>query len=486
VSAGIDAGSGVCENLIDGAWRLGSGVSENRNPSDLDDLVGRYTQGDAADVEDAVAAAVAAQPKWAEASPQARADLLDRVGTSLSERRSELGRLLAREEGKTLAEATGEVARAAQVFKFFAGEALRLRGDRLDSVRPAVDVEVTREPVGVVGLITPWNFPIAIPAWKVAPALAFGNAVVMKPADLTPGSAHALAQILSECGCPAGVFNLVMGRGSVVGQGLVEHPSVNAVSFTGSVPVGRALIARCAALQKKVQAEMGGKNPMIVLADANLEVAVSVCVNGAFGSTGQRCTASSRIIVEAAIYDRFVAALTEAVAKLRVGDALEPQTEMGPVASEAQLQTNLKYVEMAREEGVQVVGGERLERATRGYFQRPALFLGASNAARTSREEIFGPCASVIQARDFEHAVELANDTSFGLSSGICTSSLKAAREFKRRSKAGMVMVNLPTAGVDYHVPFGGRGGSSFGPREQGYAAVEFYTTMKTAYTYSP
>jgi alpha-ketoglutaric semialdehyde dehydrogenase len=478
--------TGICENLINGAWRAGTGVSENRNPSDLDDLVGRYAQGSAADVADAVAAAAAAQPKWAEGGVQARADLLDRVSSTLSARRSELGRLLAREEGKTLAEATGEVVRAAQVFKFFAGEALRLRGDRVDSVRPGVDVEVTREPVGVVGLITPWNFPIAIPSWKVAPALAFGNTVVMKPADLTPGSAHALAEILSECGCPAGVFNLVMGRGSVVGQGLVEHPSVNAVSFTGSVSVGRALIAQCATLQKRIQAEMGGKNPMIVLADANLEVAVSVCVNGAFGSTGQRCTASSRIIVEEAIYDRFVAALTTAVAKLRVGHALEPETDIGPVASESQLHTNLEYVGMARAEGARVVGGEVLTRATRGYFQQPALFVGARNDARTSREEIFGPCASVIQARDLEHAVELANDTPFGLSSGICTSSLKAAREFKRRSKAGMVMVNLPTAGVDYHVPFGGRGGSSFGPREQGYAAVEFYTAMKTAYTYSP
>jgi aldehyde dehydrogenase (NAD+) len=398
-------------------------------------------------------------------------------------RRDVLGRLLSAEEGKTLAEGVGEVNRAAQLFKFFAGEVLRTPGEALDSVRLGVDVEIRRQPLGVVGLITPWNFPIAIPAWKIAPALAYGNAVVIKPADLTPASVHALAEILVEAGVPAGVFNLVMGRGRVVGEALVDHPGLSALSFTGSVDVGRGLIAKAAARQLKVQAEMGGKNPMIILNDADLDAVLPQCVNAAFYSTGQRCTAASRFIVERGILAQFTERMTQAMQALRVGHALESATQIGPVVSEAQLANNQRYVDLARQEGATVVGGERLELATRGYYMRPALFLEATNTMRTSREEIFGPCASVIAADDFEHALALANDTAFGLSAGICTRSLKYAREFTHRAEAGLVMVNLATAGVDYHVPFGGRKGSSYGAREQGRYAVEFYTTVKTAYT---
>jgi aldehyde dehydrogenase (NAD+) len=350
-------------------------------------------------------------------------------------------------------------------------------------VRPGVDVEVTREPLGVVGLITPWNFPIAIPAWKIAPALACGNAVVVKPADLTSASVHALSRILLECGCPPGVFNLVMGPGRVVGSALIDHPDVDAISFTGSVPVGRDLVARCAAAQKRVQAEMGGKNPMVVMDDADLDVAVAACVDSAFGSTGQRCTAASRLIVHRRILDSFREALVRAVAAIKVGPALDPATTMGPVVSGPQLESNLEYVALAREEGADVIGGERIEGPTPGHYQAPAIFLEATNQMRCSREEIFGPCVSLLAAEDFDHALALANDTPFGLSSGICTHSLKFAREFKRRSTAGLVMVNLPTAGVDFHVPFGGRRGSSYGPREQGAYAREFYTSVKTAYT---
>ncbi|MCU9850428.1 aldehyde dehydrogenase family protein [Defluviimonas sp. WL0024] len=472
-------------NLVGGNWVEGEDATENRNPSNLADVVGLYARASADQVADAAAAARAALPVWAGASPQIRADLLDKVGAEILTRKDEIGRILAREEGKTLPEAIGETVRAAQIFRFFAGEAIRVAGDAVASVRPDVDVEVMREPVGAVGLVTPWNFPIAIPAWKIAPALAYGNTVLFKPADLTPGSAHLLAEIIHAAGAPAGVFNLVMGRGSVVGDAIVRHPEIDAVSFTGSVPVGRALAVEAARGLKKVQIEMGGKNPMVVMDDADLDLAVNACLNGAFFSTGQRCTASSRLIVHEAVHDEFAERLSEAMMALRVGDALDPETQIGPVVSASQLDSNLGYVEIARSEGATVIGGERLDGPADGFYQQPALFVGATNAMRTSREEIFGPCASVIRVGDFDEALAVANDTEFGLSSGICTSSLKHARAFRRGSASGMVMVNLPTAGVDYHVPFGGRKGSSYGPREQGRYAAEFYTAVKTSYSFS-
>ncbi len=473
------------KNLVAGEWIGASDASENRNPADLSDLVGTYARADVDQVNAAVDAANAALDGWAMASPQVRSDLLERVALQLFARADEIGTLLAREEGKTLAEAKGETFRAAQIFRFFAGEAIRVTGDAVASVRPDVAVEVTREPVGVVGLITPWNFPIAIPAWKIAPALAYGNTVVFKPADLTLASAHALAEIIDAAGCPAGVFNLVMGRGSVVGDAIVNHPKVDAISFTGSVPVGRNLAAEAARGMKKIQLEMGGKNPMVVLDDADLDVAVPAILNGAFFSTGQRCTASSRIVVEAGIHDIFVERLSSEMQALTVGNPLDAATQVGPVVSEKQLANNLSYVEIAGKEGAEVIGGERLNRDTEGYFQAPAMFVNATNSMRSSREEIFGPCASIIKVADYDEALAVANDTEFGLSSGICTSSLKHARDFRRRSKAGMVMVNLPTAGVDYHVPFGGRKGSSHGSREQGRYAAEFYTVVKTAYEFA-
>lgn len=470
-------------NLIGGAFVAAADASENRSPANPDDLIGLYARGGKADLDAAVAAAKAAAPGWGAASPQLRSDVLRRAGDMLLARNEELGRLLAREEGKTLAEAKGEALRAAQLFHFYAGEAVRHPGEKLTSIREGVEVDVMREPLGVVGLITPWNFPIAIPAWKTAPALAAGNAVVLKPADLTPGCAHLLAEVLQAADCPAGVFNLVMGRGSEIGAAMVAHPDIAAISFTGSERVGRGIAAGCAATMKKVQLEMGGKNPMVVMADADLGLAVNACLNGAFFSTGQRCTASSRLIVEAAIHDAFVERLTAAMGALRLGDPLDAQTQIGPVVSEGQLQGNLDYVALAVAEGCEVVGGERLDRP--GSFQRPALFLGAGNGMRVSREEIFGPCASVIKVADFDEALAVANDTEFGLSSGICTGSLKHATAFRRGSKAGMVMVNLPTAGVDYHVPFGGRGASSLGGREQGRMAMDFYSSVKTAYVFA-
>lgn len=475
----------VYANLIGGEWVASTTASRNINPSDLSDVVGEYAQADAAQTAAAIDAAAAAFPTWAAASPQRRSDILDAAGSAILARKDELGRLLSREEGKTLPEGVGEVTRAGQIFKYFAGEALRLSGERLDSTRPGVDVDITREPLGVIGLITPWNFPSAIPAWKIAPALAYGNTVVMKPADAVPGSSWALAEILIQAGIPAGVFNLVMGRGSVVGEAIVSSPKINAISFTGSVATGRRIGARAFESGKKFQLEMGGKNPLVVLDDADLAIAVGAALNGAFFSTGQRCTASSRFIVTEGIHDRFVTALAEKMAALTVDHALKPGTDIGPVVSQDQLEQDLRYIAIAKDEGARLVtGGERLTRETDGYYLSPALFADTANSMRINREEVFGPVASVIRVRDYDEALAVANDTEFGLSSGICTSSLKHATHFKRHAQAGMVMVNLPTAGVDPHAPFGGRKGSSYGAREQGAYARDFYTTIKTAYVF--
>jgi aldehyde dehydrogenase (NAD+) len=475
------------KNLINGQWVEGASVTRNINPSDTRDVIGEYAQADGPQAREAVAAAHAAFGAWSLTTPQQRFDVLDAAGSEILARRAELGDLLAREEGKTLPEAIGEVVRAGNIFKFFAGEALRGAGDVLPSVRPGVGVEVTREPVGVVGLITPWNFPIAIPAWKLAPALAFGNTVVLKPAELVPGSAWALADILHRAGLPAGVFNLVMGRGREVGQVLLDDPRVAAISFTGSVATGRQVAQACVARGAKFQLEMGGKNPFVVLDDADLNVAVSCAVNSGFFSTGQRCTASSRVIVTEGIHDRFVAAMVERMTALKVDDARKAGTDIGPVVDERQLAQDLEYLAIGQQEGATLVaGGQRIERnaaGAPGFYLTPALFTDTTAHMRINTEEIFGPVVSVIRAKDYDEALHLANDTPFGLASGIATTSLKHATHFKRHAQAGMVMVNLPTAGVDYHVPFGGRKGSSYGPREQGAYAAEFYTTVKTAYT---
>ncbi|HTK36778.1 MAG TPA: aldehyde dehydrogenase family protein [Caulobacteraceae bacterium] len=471
----------VHPSLIGGEWVSGA-PAPNLNPSDLSDVVGEYGQVGIKEAEAAVAAARAAFPAWSRGGVQARAELLDRIGTEILARRAELADLLSREEGKTLAEATGEVTRAGNIFKFFAGEVVRIRGETMASVRPGVQVEITREPVGVVALICPWNFPIAIPAWKIAPALAYGNCVVFKPADLTPGSAWALAEIIHRAGAPAGVFNLVMGRGSALGPAFTG-PGVDAVSFTGSTGVGTRILKAAVENGIKVQLEMGGKNPLVVLDDADLDVAVRCALDGAYFGTGQRCTASSRLVVQTGIHDRFVAALAEAMRAQVVDDARAAGTTIGPVVDQSQLDQDLSYIEIAEGEGARrVEGGERLQRAAQGFYLSPALFVDTTPAMRINREEVFGPVASVIRVKDYDEALATANDTPFGLCAGVCTTSLKHASHFKRNAETGMVMVNLPTAGVDYHVPFGGRKSSSYGSREQGAYAAEFYTTVKTAY----
>ncbi len=474
------------KNLIAGDWESAGAVARNINPSNTNDVVGEYVQGSVEQLNDAVAAAKAAFPAWSRSGPQERYEVLKKASDEILARKEELGRLLSREEGKTLAEGIGEAGRAGQIFAFFAGECLRLGGEAVPSVRPGVGVEITREALGVIGMITPWNFPIAIPAWKIAPALAWGNCVVIKPADLVPGSAWALVDIIHRAGLPKGVLNLVMGRGSVVGQALLQHKDVHAISFTGSVGTGRKVAEACIASHpmKKVQLEMGGKNPLVVLDDADLKTAVEAAVTGAYFSTGQRCTASSRLIVQAGIHDRFVEACIERLKGVVVDDALKAGTHIGPVVDQSQLDQDLKYIQIARDEGAKLAwGGELLNRDTPGFYLQPALFTETTNAMRISREEVFGPVANVIRVKDYEEALSVANDTEFGLSAGICTTSLKHSTHFRRNSEAGMVMVNLATAGVDYHVPFGGRKGSSYGPREQGAYAKEMYTTVKTAYT---
>ncbi|WP_291446572.1 aldehyde dehydrogenase family protein [Acidovorax sp.] len=475
-------------NFIAGEWLAGADAAANINPSDTRDIVGQYARASQAQARTAVAAAAAAQPRWAALTPMQRSEALDHIGSELLARQGELADLLAREEGKALPDAAGEVLRAAHIFKFFAGEALRVGGELLGSTRANMTVEISREPVGVVTIITPWNFPLAIPAWKIAPALAYGNAVVFKPAELVPGCAWALAEIISRAGLPTGTFNLVMGRGRELGGVLLEDPGVQAITFTGSESTGRKVaqsaVGRPGAMAK-FQLEMGGKNPLVVLDDADIEQAVACAINGAFYSTGQRCTASSRLIVTDAIHDRFVAGMVDAMKNLVVGDARAPGTVIGPVVDQSQLEQDLRYIGLGTQEGAKLAsGGNAMEQwnGQPGFYLQPALFTETTPAMTINREEIFGPVASVIRVKDADEALKVANDTPFGLSAGVVTQSLKNAARFKRELQAGMVMVNAPTAGVDPHVPFGGRKGSSHGPREQGRYAAEFFTTVKTAY----
>jgi acyl-CoA reductase-like NAD-dependent aldehyde dehydrogenase len=470
-------------HYINGEFTGGSDALESVNPSDTNDVVARFPDGGDKEVAAAVAAAKAAQTGWANASPEVRSDLLDKVANLIFARSAEIGELLAREEGKTRAEGIGETLRAARIFRYFGAEALRRHGFTLESTRPGLDVATYREAIGVVGLITPWNFPIAIPAWKAAPALAFGNAVVWKPANVTPAMAAALTEIIHEAGVPAGVFNLVLGRGGV-GRAITDHPDVAAVSLTGSQQVGSQVGAAAMARQARVQMEMGGKNPLVVLNDADLAKAVAIAADGGFFQTGQRCTASSKVIVEEGIHDDFVAALAERAAGLKVGPALAEGTQVGPASSESQFEQNLRYVGVATDDGGRLAaGGDKVTCDTPGYFMQPTLIADTDPDMRINNEEVFGPVVSTVRVKNYEEALEMANRGNFGLSAGIVSNSAKHVRDFRKNVRAGMVMVNLPTAGVDYHVPFGGTRGSSYGPREQGFAAVEFYTQVKTVYT---
>ena len=470
-------------NLIAGAWSTGVGAIKNYNPSDLSEVVGLYAQASVQELDTAVEAAQAAQVEWAAYGLERKQAVLNAIGNEMMARAEELGTLLSREEGKPLAEGKGEVYRAGQFFTYYAAEVLRQLGQNAQSVRPGVDIDIRREPVGTVAVISPWNFPTATASWKIAPALAYGNAVIWKPANATPASAHALAEIIARQDIPKGLFSLVMGAGSDVGQKLVEHRGINAISFTGSVPVGRRIAQAAVGNFTKLQMEMGSKNALAVMDDGDLDLAVAVALGGAFGGTGQKCTASSRLVVHQAVHDAFVEKLVAGAKAMKVGHALEEGTQIGPVVSEAQLKENLAWVAKGRAEGAELAcGGEEVERATKGYYMTPGVFLNTTNTMEINREELFAPLTAVIKVGSYDEALHTVNDTRFGLTAGIVTRSLARASDFRARARSGCVMVNLATAGTDYHVPFGGRGESSYGPREQGSAAAEFYTTVKTAY----
>ena len=475
------------QNYIAGEWRKGASEIANINPSDTSDIIGHFAQASRNDLEDAISAARGASKIWAASGLETRYNALMAIGNELMARAEELGTLLAREEGKPLAEGKGEVYRAGQFFTYFAAEVLRQLGENADSVRPNIEIDVRREPLGVVAIISPWNFPTATAVWKIAPALAFGNAVIWKPANLVPASAVALTEIIARQDLPAGLFNLVMGSGAEIGDALASHAGIDAITFTGSLEVGRQIAAAAAPNLTKLQMEMGSKNPLVVMNDCDMDLAVSCAAGGAFGGTGQKCTASSRLIVHDKIYDEFAEKLVAAAQNMKVGHALADGTMMGPVVSEGQLASNQNYLEIAKQEGGEILwGGALLDQPTAGFYMAPAVMAGLSNDARVNREEMFGPMTCLIKASSYEEALHLANDTEFGLTAGIMTSSLARANHFRRNATTGVVMVNLPTAGTDYHVPFGGRGSSSHGVREQGRAAVEFYTSIKTAYVGLP
>ncbi|MCK0168292.1 aldehyde dehydrogenase family protein [Jannaschia sp. S6380] len=473
-------------NLIAGRWIGTDRKVANVNPSDLSDVIGDHAQATRAQLDEAVDAAGRAQRVWWAAGIQKRHDVLMAIGTELMARAGEIGTLISREEGKPLAEGTGEVYRAGQFFTYFAAEALRQIGDTAQSTRPGIEIDVRREPVGVVAIISPWNFPVATPAWKIAPALAFGNAAIWKPASLTPASAAAMAEVIARQDIPEGLLSMLIGPGGEIGRAMVEHPGIDAISFTGSVPVGRGIAASAIAGMKKIQMEMGSKNPIIVMDDADMDLAVAHAAGAAFGASGQKCTAASRLIVHDAVHDQFVERLVDAAKALKVGHALEDGTQIGPVVSAGQLKANLAYVDAGQGEGAELLcGGTRLERATEGHYMAPAVFAGTTNDMRVNREEMFAPITCVMKAGSYDEALSVANDSDFGLTAGIMTRSLARASHFRANMRAGTLMVNLPTAGTDYHVPFGGMGASSYGPREQGQYAVEFYTTVKTAYVFA-
>ena len=474
-------------NLIGGEWvgaRSGATI-ETRNPADTDEIVGRYPKCGADEARQAIEAARAAQPAWAAIPAPKRGEVLYRAANLLEARAESVARDMTREEGKTLPEARGEVNRAINILRYFGGEGARLTGELAPSERDRVLIQTLRRPLGVVGLITPWNFPIAIPAWKTAPALISGNAVVLKPSDLAPLCALRLVECLDEAGVTKGALSFITGPGSSVGHEIVTNAHVKAISFTGSEATGSGIAVEAAKRRTRVQLEMGGKNPTLVLADADIGDAVANVVNAAFFSTGQRCTATSRVIVEEPIADAFTKALVERTSRLKVGNGLEAGIEVGPSIDEKQLNTVLEYVGVGQQEGARLqVGGERLSSGAhaRGYFTAPAVLSDVTPEMRVAQEEIFGPVLAVMPAKNLDHAIELANGIRYGLSAGICTRSLSAAYECIHRLEAGLVMVNLPSAGVEYHVPFGGSKASSMGMREQGSVAVDFYTEIRTVY----
>ena len=479
------ANAPVFGNYLGGRWIETGPTFENRNPANTDELAGLFIEGGPRDIEAAAEAAAAALPGWAAMNAPARANILFKTADILDRRFDEVAADMTREEGKTLPEAKGEVRRSINIFRYFAGEGARLGGMVAPSERERVHTFAFRKPLGVVGLVTPWNFPSAIPAWKLAPALVAGNTVVLKPASAAPLSAWRIVEALAEAGLPAGVVNFVAGPGGALGEALVHAGPLKGISFTGSCPIGHWLHAEASKRRLRIQLEMGGKNPTIVLADADFPSAVENVVNAAFFSTGQKCTATSRAIVEEAIYDRFLEALVERTRKLKVGNGMEPGVEIGPSIDQAQMETVLRYIEIGRKEaGEPLCGGSRLRGATydKGWFVEPTVFAGVTGEMTIAREEIFGPVLAVMRAKDFGDAMRIANQTNLGLSASIQTTNVARVFEYINGIEAGLITINLPSAGVEYQLPFGGTKDSSFGPKEQGPAALEFYTDYKTVY----
>ncbi len=471
-------------NYIDGQWVSGD-TFENRNPADKGEVVGLLVKGTASDMEAAADAAATALPGWSKLPAPARGSYLFKVAEILERNFDQISADMTREEGKTLPEAKGEVRRAINIFRYFGGEGSRLNGFLVPSERDRVHMFAIRKPVGVVGLVTPWNFPSAIPAWKLAPALICGNTVVMKPASAAPLSAWRIVEACHEAGIPKGVVNFIAGSGGTLGQALVDAKPLKAVSFTGSCEVGQWLHERASKRRLRIQLEMGGKNPTIVLGDCDFDSAVENTVNAAFFSTGQKCTATSRAIVEESIYDRFVDALVQRTKKLKVGNGMESGVDIGPAVDEAQLETDLRYIEIGKKEaGAPRAGGNRLTGGAfdKGYFVEPTIFADVTPEMTIAQEEIFGPVLAVMRAKNFDDAMQIANGVPLGLSASIQTTNVSRVFDYVYGMEAGLLTVNLPSAGVEYQLPFGGTKDSSFGPKEQGPAALDFYSDYKTVY----
>ena len=478
-----------CEylNFIGGEWVPSSTqrTFPNINPANTDDVVGAFQASGPDDVAAAFAAAEKAQPGWAALPAPRRGEYLFKAAEILESQLTAAATDMTREEGKTLPEATGEVKRAINILRYFGGEGSRLFSYQIPSERENVFCFTLRKPLGVVALITPWNFPSAIPAWKMAPALVAGNTVVIKPASLAPLSALRLVEALEKAGVPAGVINFVTGSGGAIGDSMLEHGSLRAVSFTGSCDVGNRLYDKATRRRLRVQLEMGGKNPTVVLADANLDLAAATLVNAAFFSTGQKCTACSRAIVERSAYEPLVERLVAKTRALKVGNGLETGIDIGPAVDETQLKTDLDYIGIAQREGAKLLcGGQRLTGGAydKGFFIEPTLFGGVTPEMRIAQEEVFGPVLALMVAEDFDDAMRLANGVRFGLSAAIISNDISRVHQFINRIEAGLITVNLPTAGVEYQLPFGGTKESSFGMREQGPLALDFYTESRTVY----
>ncbi|MFZ5471655.1 MAG: aldehyde dehydrogenase family protein [Myxococcota bacterium] len=474
-------------NFIGGEW-LAPSTGEwapNKNPANTDDVVGHYPVSGKKDAEEAVRAAKEAFPAWASTPGPARGRILWKAVELFKARLDELARTLCREEGKTVAEAKGEIQKGINLLEFYAGEGFRLHGKTLPSELRQTLTFTLRQPLGVVALITPWNFPFAIPVWKSAPALVTGNTVVLKPASNTPGTATLIAHIFADAGLPKGVFNLVTGPGGAVGNTLVDHPHVQAVSFTGSNAIGLALNERAAKRGIKVTAEMGGKNPVVVMDDADLDLAVTGILQGAYGSTGQRCTATSRVVVQKGVAKEVVARLVAGAKKLEVGNGLTEGVDMGPAVDQGQLKTDLDYIQIAQDEGATLAaGGKRLVGGAydKGYFVEPTVFTGVRPGMRIHQEEVFGPVIAVVEVADFEEALAAANGVEFGLSASIYTRDANVAMKFVEKSEVGMVHVNNPTVGGEAQLPFGGWKSTGVGEREMAEEGAEFFTQLKTVF----